>query len=168
MTRSIKVAALLGAGAIAIGGLAACETDDLAEPAPVEQNAQAAKPKPKPKPVEQAAPATTRAAKPKPKPTKPAESVSQQSARRSAEAYLNTSAFSRKGLIEQLKFEGYSQADATYAVDRVGANWKEQAAKSARNYLDMSGFSRSGLIEQLVFEGYTREQAEYGVNQVGL
>ena len=43
------------------------------------------------------------------------------------------------GLIEQLKFEGYSTADATYGVDAVSPDWNEQAAKSAESYLDMSG-----------------------------
>ena len=82
--------------------------------------------------------------------------------------YLDTSAFSRTGLIKQLKYEGYSTADATYAVNAVSPNWNEQAAKAAQSYLDTSSFSRSGLIEQLMFEGYTRAQAEYGAKKVGL
>lgn len=96
------------------------------------------------------------------------ESVSQRNARRSASQYLDFTAFSRSGLIGQLEFEGYSTADATYAVDSLDVDWNEQAAKSAAQYLEFSAFSRSGLIDQLVFEGYTREQAEYGVNAVGL
>jgi hypothetical protein len=78
------------------------------------------------------------------------------------------SAFSRKGLIEQLKFEGYSTKDATYGVDALKANWNEQAALKAADYLDMSSFSRSGLIEQLEFEGFTSSQAKYGVKSTGL
>jgi hypothetical protein len=95
----------------------------------------------------------------------PAETPGQQNAREAAENYLSFSAFSRKGLIEQLKFEGYSQADAVYAVKAISPNWKEQAAKAAEQYLDTSSFSRSGLIEQLKFEGYSQAQAEYGVNK---
>jgi hypothetical protein len=98
----------------------------------------------------------------------PAETAGQANARESAEDYLAYTAFSRKGLIEQLKFEGYSKSDATYAVDAVSPDWNEQAAKAAKDYLDYSSFSRSGLIEQLEFEGYTSSQAEYGVNQTGL
>jgi hypothetical protein len=98
----------------------------------------------------------------------PGETVAQENARRSAESYLDTSAFSRIGLIKQLKFEGYSTSDATYAVDAVSPNWNEQAAKSAENYLDTGAFSRSGLIQQLEFEGFTEQQAVYGVNQTGL
>ena len=83
-------------------------------------------------------------------------------------SYLDTAAFSRSGLIKQLEYEGYSTADATYAVDAVAPDWNEQAAKAAKDYLDTSGFSRSGLIQQLEYEGYTNAQAVYGVTQAGL
>ncbi|MFB9072295.1 Ltp family lipoprotein [Citricoccus parietis] len=94
--------------------------------------------------------------------------LSQQNALRSAEDYLDYTAFSRTGLIGQLEFEEYSTADATWAVDRVTVDWNEQAAKSAANYLDYTSFSRAGLIDQLIFEGFTAEQAQYGVSQTGL
>jgi hypothetical protein len=97
-----------------------------------------------------------------------AETAGQENARRAAESYLGMSAFSRSGLIEQLKFEGYSTRDATYGVDSQHASWNTQAARAAESYLGMSAFSRSGLVEQLMFEGYTRTQAEYGVKQAGL
>ncbi|WP_110182900.1 Ltp family lipoprotein [Nocardioides solisilvae] len=102
------------------------------------------------------------------KPQGPQENVAQESARRSAENYLDTAPFSRQGLVDQLKFEGFSQKDAEYGVDAQKADWNKQAAASAENYLDMSGFSRQGLIDQLKFEGYTQAQAEHGVNAVGL
>ena len=88
-------------------------------------------------------------------------------AAKTAEAYLNTMAFSRSGLIEQLKFEGYTQAEAEYGADNVGADWKEQAARKAQEYLNTMSFSRERLIEQLEFEGFTSAQAEYGVSAVG-
>jgi hypothetical protein len=98
----------------------------------------------------------------------PGETAGQENARRSAESYLETSGFSRSGLIKQLKFEGYSTEDATYGVDAISPDWNEQAAKTAASYLETSGFSRSGLIQQLKFEGYTAQQAAYGVTQAGL
>ena len=85
-----------------------------------------------------------------------------------AESYLGGQHFSRSGLIDQLEYEGYSTADATYAVAAVSPDWNEQAAKAAASYLDGEAFSRSGLIEQLKYEGYTNSQAVYGVNQTGL
>ncbi|MFC9352823.1 Ltp family lipoprotein [Arthrobacter sp. NPDC057013] len=94
--------------------------------------------------------------------------VGQKNAQRAAESYLETSPFSRSGLIKQLEFEKFSKADATWAVDHIKVNWKEQAAKAAKSYLEMQGFSRGGLIQQLTFEGYTAAEAEYGVTQAGL
>lgn len=95
-------------------------------------------------------------------------SVSKDNALRSAKSYLDYSAFSHKGLISQLEYEGYSEEDATYAADNCGADWNEQAAKAAKSYLEFSSFSRAGLIDQLVYEGYTNAQAEYGADAVGL
>jgi len=43
-----------------------------------------------------------------------------QQAAKAAEAYLDYSSFSRSGLIDQLKFEGYTQAQAEYGVSKTG------------------------------------------------
>ena len=83
----------------------------------------------------------------------------------SAKNYLRTMGFSKKGLINQLEFEGYSTEEATYAVNNCGANWKEQAVRVAKNYLNVMSFSKQGLIEQLEFEGFTSEEAYYGAEQ---
>lgn len=91
----------------------------------------------------------------------------EKNALRSAKEYLAVMPFSYTGLINQLKFEGYSTEEATYGADNCGADWNEQAAKSAKSYLDIMSFSRSGLIEQLEFEGYTHEQAVYGAEANG-
>jgi hypothetical protein len=48
------------------------------------------------------------------------ETAGQENARRSAESYLDTSPFSRSGLIEQLKFEGYTEQQAVYGVNQAG------------------------------------------------
>lgn len=116
------------------------------------------------------APTTTTTAPPPPTTVDPfaGETVSQRNARQKGADYLDYSAFSRTGLIDQLKYEGFTQADAAYAVDALHVDWNEQAAKKAADYLDYSSFSRSGLIEQLVYEGFTQAQAEYGVGTTGL
>ncbi len=101
-------------------------------------------------------------------PEQPKETVSQANARESAESYLNTSSFSHSGLIKQLKYEGFSQQDATYGVNALNADWNEQAAKSAESYLNTSSFSRSSLITQLKYEGFSQAQAAHGANSVGL
>ncbi len=96
-----------------------------------------------------------------------APTMGEKNALSSAKEYLNTMAFSYKGLIEQLKYEGFSTEEATYGADNCGADWNEQAAKSAKEYLNTMAFSRSGLIEQLEYEGFTKAQAEYGAKAVG-
>lgn len=94
--------------------------------------------------------------------------ASQQNALRMALSYLDYSAFSYTGLVEQLEYEGFSNEDAVYGAENCGADWNEQAALKTAAYLDYSAFSRDGLIEQLLYEGFTEEQAEYGVSAVGL
>lgn len=96
------------------------------------------------------------------------ETVSQKNAIRKAESYLDFTAFSREGLIDQLEFDGFPSEDAVYAVDKVGADWNVQAEKKAKAYLDFTAFSRSGLIEQLEFDGFTNAQATHGADSVGL
>jgi hypothetical protein len=113
----------------------------------------------------------------KPKPTTPAAkplTLEQQNAIQAAQDYLDYTAFSRKGLIQQLHSdagEGYPLKVATFAVDSLHVNWNEQAYKAAKQYLEYSSFSRKGLIEQLssdAGEGFTYKQAVYGVTKAGL
>jgi hypothetical protein len=104
----------------------------------------------------------------------PKETPGQSNARRQAQQYLRTSAFSRAGLIHQLSspYGGkFSLEDATYGTDAVNANWNEQAVRAAKEYLDSSPFSRDGLIHQLssAYGGqFTYDEAVYGVNGAGL
>lgn len=108
------------------------------------------------------------------KPAAPTMTAGQKNALGAGKSYLSFTAFSRKGLIEQLHSsagDGYSLADATYAADHAGADWKAEAAEAAKGYLEMTSFSRAGLIEQLhssAGDGYTLAQATYGVDEAGL
>lgn len=86
---------------------------------------------------------------------------------KAAQNYIDYKAFSKSGLIKQLVFEEYSQAEAEYGVEHITVDWNEQAALSAKAYLEYSNFSRSSLIEQLKFEGFTTAQAQYGATSVG-
>ena len=93
----------------------------------------------------------------------------QQNAVKSAVAYLEYSAFSRSGLVDQLEFEGYSTEDANLAMNVIelsGVSWDEQARESAEEYLNYTAFSETGLIEQLEYEGFTEQQARYGVANI--
>ena len=84
-----------------------------------------------------------------------------------AESYLEYSAFSRSGLIDQLEYEGYSTKEAIFAVDSLSINWRKQAVKMAESYLEYSSFSRSELIDQLEYEGFSTSDANYAVRAVG-
>jgi hypothetical protein len=108
---------------------------------------------------------TSTPAKPKPKPSL---TVAQENAIGTARDYLDYDHFSRQGLIDQLKFEGFSKKDATFAVDHITVNWNKQAVGMAKDYLDYDHFSRQGLIDQLEYEGFTHSQAVYGVDRTGL
>lgn len=153
-TKRVRVIAGTALLSIAvIGGASACTTGATQQP------------------VDKAAAKSS--AKAAPKAAKPAaskETKAQANARQSAEDYLNLSAFSRDGLIDQLvQGADFNKADATYGVDAQHANWNEQAAKDAQSYLDMTSFSHKGLVDQLVQgAGFTKSQAEYGVSKAGL
>jgi hypothetical protein len=100
--------------------------------------------------------------------------VAQQQALESAQSYLDMGGFSLAGLMKQLTSsygEGFSTADARWAVNHVRVNWNQQAIESAKSYLEMGGFSRDGLIQQLTSsygDGFTYAQAVYAANHVGL
>jgi hypothetical protein len=128
-------------------------TDEATEPEVTEE--------PTPEVTEEPEPEVTE------EPAGPVETIGQSNAVDKANSYLEFSAFSRSGLIDQLEFEGFSTADATYAVDNIIVDWNEQAAKKAESYLEFSSFSKSGLYDQLIFEGFSSSQANYGVKAVG-
>jgi pyruvate/2-oxoglutarate dehydrogenase complex dihydrolipoamide acyltransferase (E2) component len=112
-------------------------------------------------------------AKAAPTPAGPTLTNQQQNAARSARQYLDISAFSRLGLIDQLSSsygEGYAVQDATVAVDSLNVDWNAEAVQSAEAYLKISPFSCNGLIQQLdsaAGEKFTVAQATYGAKQAG-
>lgn len=96
-----------------------------------------------------------------------AATFGQKQARKKAKSYLKIMAFSKKGLINQLKFEGFSTKEAKYGVNHCKANWKKQAVRKAKKYLSIMAFSKSNLISQLRYDGFTMSQAKYAVKKVG-
>ena len=82
-----------------------------------------------------------------------------------AQDYLNYTAFSRSGLIDQLVFEGFTKTVSTFAVDSLRVDWNEQSYLKAQDYLAYTSFSLPSLIDQLVFEGFTNAQAKYGATK---
>lgn len=94
-------------------------------------------------------------------------SLGEKNALSTAQDYISVMGFSRQGLKEQLLYEGYSDAEAEFALNHLTVDWNVQAEKVAKNYIDTMSFSRQGLLEQLLYEGFTQEQAEHGVSAVG-
>ena len=187
------------AAAVLIGGIASNASSQEAEDQAVEQPSvvqatDTPEPDPTPAPstsTSASAPTSTAAPAPStsvapppppaprttvapPPPPKPQVSSGQQQALRQAKQYLDFSAFSRQGLIDQLSspYGGqFSVADATYAADNAGADWFAEAEEAAKDYLNFTAFSRQGLIDQLTSQygsQFTQAEAEYGVTQAGL
>lgn len=102
--------------------------------------------------------------------------ASQQQAVTAAQGYLGDGqGFSYKSLLGQLTSsygDGFSQADAKFAIGYLHPDWDAQAVLAAKGYLnDGQGFSRASLISQLdspYGDQFTYDQAVYAVNQVGL
>jgi Host cell surface-exposed lipoprotein len=94
--------------------------------------------------------------------------ISRANAARMAKSYLTLQAFSFKGLVKQLKYEGFSTSDATYGASHSGANWMKQAVRMAKSYLEYKAFSFKGLVKQLKYEGFTHSQALHGARGAGL
>jgi hypothetical protein len=107
--------------------------------------------------------------------TKPALTLSQQNAIAAAQGYLSEgTGFSQAGLIAQLDSpdgNGYSVADATFAVNSLTVDWNAQAVDAAKGYLQTSSFSCTALVQQLDSPDgsqFTPAQAQYAATKVGL
>ncbi|MEY4743808.1 MAG: hypothetical protein RIR34_1147 [Actinomycetota bacterium] len=94
------------------------------------------------------------------------ETLSEKNSRQKADDYLAYQAFSRKGLISQLVYEGFSKEDAAYGADAVKADWNEQAKLKAESYLSTQSFSAKGLADQLEFEGFDGGQVTYAMSKI--
>ena len=94
-------------------------------------------------------------------------SLGRKNAIKKAQSYLSYSSFSRKGLVDQLRYEGFTNDESVFAVDYLEPDFYAEAAEKAASYLNYSSFSKQGLYDQLIYEGFTEEEAAYGVAAVG-
>jgi predicted 3-demethylubiquinone-9 3-methyltransferase (glyoxalase superfamily) len=107
-------------------------------------------------------------------PVEPEYTASQENAIAAAENYVDIMPFSKAGLVRQLSSpagDGYSKADARFAVNHIEVNWKSEAFEAAQNYQDIMPMSRDGLIQQLTADAgdkFTHDQAVYAVDKLGL
>lgn len=112
---------------------------------------------------------------------KPDFTVEQELAVKRAASYLESSAFSRTGLLEQLAYEEVKPDVAEWAVSKIESgtlmlgdqqltvDWNAEAAEAAHSYVD-NGIvaSRGDLESQLEYEGFTAEQIAFALTAVGL
>lgn len=92
-----------------------------------------------------------------------------------AQEYLSMgtgfSAASLTGQLASSSGNGFTQADAEWAVAHSGADWNAQALDAAKGYIAMgSGFSRASLTQQLTSSTgnqFTASQAAYAVANCG-
>jgi Host cell surface-exposed lipoprotein len=150
---------------VVFGGIGAALTSSKHTPAPVPTSQG-----PLPVISTPAAPPTT----PAPAPSTPSMTASQQQAVQAAQGYLSDGeGFSAESLAQQLTSsygDGFSNADAQFAINYLHPNWDAQAVEAAQGYLnDGEGFSQSSLTQQLTStygNGFTNAQATYAVNKV--
>ena len=83
-----------------------------------------------------------------------------------AREYLSHMAFSRKGLREQLEYEGFSSETASRAVKAVYSDENGNCLRCARNYMQHMTFSKAGLRGQLEYEGYSAAAINYAIGEV--
>ncbi len=96
----------------------------------------------------------------------PASAWSDQDALKAAKAHLESMAYSKAGLILQLKADGFSSAEAEYAAEHCGAKWNDMAVNRAQFHFSNIPLSRNGLLQRLEEEGFTSEQAQFGVETI--
>lgn len=95
------------------------------------------------------------------------QTISQGQALEKAGEYLDFMPHSKSGLIEQLEYDKFSNADSNYAANNIDVNWNEQAAKRAKGYLKISPYSKQDLIDQLEYDGFSKEETLFGVTEAG-
>ncbi len=83
--------------------------------------------------------------------------------------YISTNHYSRNNLIEKLKFDGFTNEEAEYAVSNIYVDWYQMAADTAADYLAASDYSYNGLIRRLESstDGFTHEEAVFGADTAG-
>jgi hypothetical protein len=121
-----------------------------------------------------AAPAPTQAPPAPSTPSTPAMTPTQQQAVAAAQEYLTGGeGFSAEGLLQQLTSSygnGFTRADAQFAINYLNPNWDAQAVEAAQGYMTTEpGWSQSGLEQQLTStygSGFTQAQAVYAVDKV--
>ena len=82
-----------------------------------------------------------------------------------AKSYLEKIPFSKQGLIGQLEYKGFDQADIDFALENIDVDWTENAIKKSEDYLATIPLSKPALEQQLDFDGFTKDQIAVAVEK---
>ncbi len=80
---------------------------------------------------------------------------------------IGSAASSQSGLQKELAYLGFTDEQATYAVENIKIDWNEQALRCAWSYYDYDIIKdKKDMERQLIFDGFTRKQAEAAATEV--
>ncbi len=89
-----------------------------------------------------------------------------------ASLYANEMNMSKKAVYGQLVSEygeQFTEEAADYAIEKVKANWKENALNKAKMYQTQMSMSRKAVYDQLISEygeKFTKEEADYALENL--
>ena len=65
--------------------------------------------------------------------------------------------------------EGFTAAEAQYAIDNIKADWNANALATAKNYQETMSMSKSAIYKQLISEygeEFTKDEAQYAIDHL--
>lgn len=81
----------------------------------------------------------------------------------SAKSFIESGSFSRAQVIDMLKFQGVSEADAEIGVDSLNVDWNEQALKAVDDVTLFREPSDEEIRDNLTLNKFTPEQIDYAI-----
>jgi hypothetical protein len=97
--------------------------------------------------------------------------ISLQAAFDAARYYLDAEAVSKSALLQRMRWGvggSFSEAEALYAVNHVGADWKAEAVQDAKGRERLTRLSPKLLLVYLTMaDGFSKAEATYAVSHAG-
>ncbi|MGG5171864.1 TM2 domain-containing protein [Pseudarthrobacter sp. J1738] len=80
-----------------------------------------------------------------------------------AESTLRLHPHSRAALIKAVQEDGFSNVDATWAVDHLKISWNEEALLECRDFASQSWSSETEIKNHLKTKGFSEKQSSYAI-----
>ncbi len=81
-----------------------------------------------------------------------------------AKSYVSSLGISKASLKDFLIGDGFTESQATYAVDNCGADWNQEALQQAQSFMSSLNLPKSELEKYLLIAEFTETEAQYAVN----